>query len=149
MATETKTADHPAASPIEDERRTSSEIPIRRFYTPRDLEDVPYEEKVGDPGRYPYTRGIYPEMYRGALDDAPVRRVRLGRGVERALPLPPRAGARPGLSVAFDLPTQMGYDADHPLAQGEVGNVGVSIASIEDMRRLLRRHPARPGDHAR
>jgi methylmalonyl-CoA mutase N-terminal domain/subunit len=137
MATETKTADRPAASPSEDERRTSSEIPIRRFYTPRDLGEVPYEEKVGDPGRYPYTRGLYPEMYRqrhwtmrqyagysSATESNQRYRYLLAQGTT-------------GLSVAFDLPTQIGYDSDHPLARGEVGRVGVAIDSIADMRLLF------------
>jgi methylmalonyl-CoA mutase N-terminal domain/subunit len=137
MATETKSADRPAASPSEDERRTSSEIPIRRFYTPRDLGEVPYEEKVGDPGKYPYTRGLYPDMYRqrhwtmrqyagysSATESNQRYRYLLAQGTT-------------GLSVAFDLPTQIGYDSDHPLARGEVGRVGVAIDSIADMRLLF------------
>src|SRR3954467_9365666 len=140
MATETKTADRSAAptAPVaEDERRTSSEIPIRRFYTPRDLADIPYESAVGDPGRFPYTRGLYPDMYRqrhwtmrqyagysSAAESNQRYRYLLAQGTT-------------GLSVAFDLPTQIGYDSDHALARGEVGRVGVAIDSLADMRLLF------------
>lgn len=136
MATETKTAP-PAAPAEEPERKTSSEIPIRRFYTPRDMAGLPYAETVGDPGQYPYTRGLYPDMYRkrhwtmrqyagysSAAESNRRYRYLLSQGTT-------------GLSVAFDLPTQIGYDSDSPLARGEVGRVGVAIDSIEDMRRLF------------
>ena len=94
-------------------------------------------DNLGYPGEFPFTRGIQPTMYRGRLvDHAAVRRIRDGGGIERALPLPAGAGVS-GLSVAFDLPTQMGYDSDHPLAEGEVGRVGVAIDSIEDMAALF------------
>ncbi|MFL6263261.1 MAG: methylmalonyl-CoA mutase [Thermoanaerobaculia bacterium] len=138
MATETPTADRPAAAPSEEaERRTSSEIPVRRFYTLRDGAGLPYEEKLGDPGQYPYTRGLYPDMYRkrpwtmrqyagysSAAESNRRYRYLLSQGTT-------------GLSVAFDLPTQIGYDSDSALARGEVGRVGVAIDSIEDMRRLF------------
>src|SRR3954454_16704601 len=133
MSTETKTA--PPAE--ETERRTSSEIPVRRFYTPRDGAGLPYGEKLGDPGQYPYTRGLYPDMYRqrpwtmrqyagysSAAESNRRYRYLLSQGTT-------------GLSVAFDLPTQIGYDSDSPVARGEVGRVGVAIDSIEDMRRLF------------
>jgi methylmalonyl-CoA mutase, N-terminal domain len=136
MATETKTADRAAAPPL-DERRTSSDIPIRRFYTPRDLRDLPYERTEGDPGQFPYTRGLYADMYRqrhwtmrqyagysSAAESNQRYRYLLAQGTT-------------GLSVAFDLPTQIGYDSDHPLARGEVGRVGVAIDSIADMRLLF------------
>ena len=136
MATETKADDRPAATE-EEERQTSSGIPIRRFYRPDDLAGIPYEEKVGDPGQYPYTRGLYPEMYRkrhwtmrqyagySSAEESNRRyRYLLSQGTT-------------GLSVAFDLPTQIGFDSDAPLARGEVGRVGVAIDSIEDMRRLF------------
>ncbi|MFL6194084.1 MAG: methylmalonyl-CoA mutase [Thermoanaerobaculia bacterium] len=135
MATETNTPAPPAA--VEDERQTSSEIPIRRFYRPRDVEAVPYETRVGDPGQFPYTRGLYPDMYRkrhwtmrqyagysSAAESNRRYRYLLSQGTT-------------GLSVAFDLPTQIGYDSDNPLARGEVGRVGVAIDSIADMRRLF------------
>jgi methylmalonyl-CoA mutase N-terminal domain/subunit len=138
MATETKTADRPAAAPAEeDERRTSSEIPVRRFYTPRDVAGLSYPEKLGDPGQYPYTRGLYPDMYRkrhwtmrqyagysSAAESNKRYRYLLSQGTT-------------GLSVAFDLPTQIGYDSDSALARGEVGRVGVAIDSIDDMRLLF------------
>jgi methylmalonyl-CoA mutase, N-terminal domain len=136
MATETPTADRPAAAE-EGERRTSSEIPVRRFYTPRDVAGLPYEETLGDPGQFPYTRGLYPDMYRkrpwtmrqyagysSAAESNRRYRYLLSQGTT-------------GLSVAFDLPTQIGYDSDSPVARGEVGRVGVAIDSIEDMRRLF------------
>jgi methylmalonyl-CoA mutase N-terminal domain/subunit len=119
------------------ERVTDSGIPIQPVYRPSDLEGWSYERAAGDPGEYPFTRGIYPTMYRGRLwtmrqyggyatADESNRRYRylLQQG-------------QTGLSVAFDLPTQMGYDADHPLAEGEVGRVGVSIGSVEDMVQLF------------
>src|ERR1700712_1395399 len=138
MATETKTADRPAAAPAEeDERRTSSEIPVRRFYTPRDVAGLSYPEKLGDPGQFPYTRGLYPDMYRkrhwtmrqyagysSAAESNKRYRYLLSQGTT-------------GLSVAFDLPTQIGYDSDSALARGEVGRVGVAIDSIDDMRLLF------------
>ncbi len=139
MATETKTADRPAATDAvaEEERRTSSEIPVRRFYTPRDVAGIPYPEKLGDPGQYPYTRGLYADMYRkrhwtmrqyagysSAAESNKRYRYLLSQGTT-------------GLSVAFDLPTQIGYDSDSPLARGEVGRVGVAIDSIADMRLLF------------
>jgi methylmalonyl-CoA mutase N-terminal domain/subunit len=133
MATETK-ADRPA---LEEERQTSSGISIRRFYRPDDLAGIPYEERIGDPGQFPYTRGLYPEMYRkrhwtmrqyagySSADESNRRyRYLLSQGTT-------------GLSVAFDLPTQIGYDSDSSIARGEVGRVGVAIDSIEDMRRLF------------
>ena len=135
MAIETK-PDRPAAAE-EEERQTSSEIPIQPFYRPDDLAGIPYEEKVADPGQYPYTRGLYPEMYRrrhwtmrqyagysSAGESNRRYRYLLSQGTT-------------GLSVAFDLPTQIGYDSDSPLARGEVGRVGVAIDSIVDMRRLF------------
>ena len=101
--------------------------------------DVPegLEARLGEPGAYPFTRGVYPEMYRTRLWT-----MRQYAGFSTAEESNERyhallaAGAR-GLSVAFDLPTQIGYDPDDPMAEGEVGKVGVSIASIEDMRRLF------------
>jgi methylmalonyl-CoA mutase, N-terminal domain len=110
---------------------------LRPLYTPADFDQNTYDEQVGYPGEAPFTRGIQPTMYRGRLwtmrqyagmGDAEEsnRRYRylLGHGTT-------------GLSVAFDLPTQMGMDSDHTLAAGEVGRVGVAIDSIEDMERLF------------
>jgi methylmalonyl-CoA mutase N-terminal domain/subunit len=118
------------------ERVTSSGIPVRPVYRAADLpEDL--EARLGEPGQYPFTRGVYPEMYRSRLWT-----MRQYAGFSTAEESNARykhllaAGAR-GLSVAFDLPTQIGYDADDPMAEGEVGKVGVSICSLEDMRRLF------------
>jgi methylmalonyl-CoA mutase, N-terminal domain len=119
-----------------DRFETLSGIPVKRLYTPptMTLEEL---EKIGFPGEYPYTRGIRPTMYRsrhwtmrqyagfGSADETNRRfRYLLEQG-------------QTGLSVAFDLPTQIGYDSDDPMAQGEVGKVGVAIDSLEDMERLL------------
>jgi methylmalonyl-CoA mutase, N-terminal domain len=126
MADEAK---KPAAVPG---KATSSGIAVEPFYRPDP--DVPY---AGDPGDFPYTRGLYPDMYRrrrwtmrqyagfSSAEESNQRyRYLLSQGTT-------------GLSVAFDLPTQIGYDSDHALAKGEVGRVGVAIDSIEDMRRLF------------
>jgi methylmalonyl-CoA mutase N-terminal domain/subunit len=121
----------------EDERRfaTDSGIPVDRVYGPqqgRDLADL------GEPGAFPFTRGVYPDMYRGRVW---TMRQYAGFGTAeetnaRFLYLLERG--QTGLSVAFDLPTQMGYDSDASMAEGEVGRVGVAIDSLEDMRRLFR-----------
>ncbi len=121
------------------EFRTSS-LPMPRLLVPQDP-DPDYEEKLGFPGEYPYTRGVQPTMYRGRLWT-----MRQYAGYASAEESNARyryllAQGQSGLSVAFDLPTQIGYDADDPLAQGEVGKVGVSISSLEDMETLLRGIP--------
>ena len=104
-------------------------------------------EKLGEPGRIPYTRGVYPTMY-----TARPWTMRQYAGFGTAAESNARyqqllAAGTMGLSVAFDLPTQMGYDSDAPIAHGEVGKVGVAIDSIDDMRVALRRDPARQGLH--
>ena len=100
---------------------TSSQIPVERVYTPDDVASLDYERDLGFPGAYPYTRGIYPTMYRGRLwtmrqysgyGGAEESNQRFRYLLEQG---------QTGLSVAFDLPTQMGYDSDHPLAEAEVG----------------------------
>jgi methylmalonyl-CoA mutase, N-terminal domain len=116
---------------------TLSGLPLKRVYTPLDAKDEAYGSQLGFPGEYPFTRGIQPTMYRGrfwtmrqyagfgSAEDTNKRyRYLLEQG-------------QTGLSVAFDLPTQMGYDSDHALAMGEVGKVGVAIDSLEDMERLF------------
>ncbi len=115
---------------------TTSGIRIRGLYDPSNSAR-PYEESIGFPGQYPFTRGVYPTMYRGRLW---TMRQYAGFGTaeetnERFRYL--LDSGQTGLSVAFDLPTQMGYDSDHPMAEGEVGRVGVTIDTIEDMDRLL------------
>src|SRR5688572_6230183 len=109
----------------------------RDFAVPADLEGIDRDRDIGLPGQFPFTRGIQPDMYRGrpwtmrqyagfadAAESNRRYRYLLSQGVS-------------GLSVAFDLPTQIGYDSDHPLATGEVGKVGVAIDSIEDMATLF------------
>jgi methylmalonyl-CoA mutase N-terminal domain/subunit len=119
------------------ERRTDSGIEIRAVYGPSDLEDWDPKTSLGEPGGYPYTRGIYPTMYRGRPWT-----MRQYAGFGNAAATNRRwklllASGSTGLSCAFDLPTQMGYDSDHPRSEGEVGRVGVAIDSIDDMRALL------------
>jgi methylmalonyl-CoA mutase N-terminal domain/subunit len=120
---------------------TLSGLPLERLYTSDSLPRWHPEESLGFPGEFPYTRGIYPTMYRGrfwtmrqyagfgtAVESNQRYRYLLGKG-------------QMGLSVAFDLPTQIGMDSDHPLALGEVGKVGVAIDSLEDMEILFDQIP--------
>ena len=120
-----------------DERRTDSGIEVKPLYRPEDLESFDYSDKLGDPGEYPYTRGVYPTMYRGR---SWTMRQYAGFGTaketNKRFKYLIEAG-QTGLSVAFDLPTQMGRDSDHELSLGEVGKVGVSIDSLLDMRDLF------------
>src|SRR5467141_1463002 len=116
---------------------TSSHIPIRPLYTPADLAAWDYDRDAGYPGEFPYTRGVQATMYRGRLWT-----MRQYAGMGDAEESNKRykyllAHGTTGLSVAFDLPTQIGLDSDNPLAAGEVGKVGVAIDSIEDMERLF------------
>jgi len=116
---------------------TVSGLPLERLYTEENLAGWDAEEALGYPGEFPYTRGIYPSMYRGRLW---TMRQYAGFGSaaesnERYRYLLSRGQS--GLSVAFDLPTQIGMDSDHALALGEVGKVGVAIDSLEDMERLF------------
>ncbi len=111
-----------------------SGIDIERLALPRDHD---YEEKVGFPGQYPFTRGVYPTMYRGKLW---TMRQYAGFGTAEESNKRYRhllEHGTTGLSVAFDLPTQMGYDSDHSFAEGEVGKVGVAIDSVEDIETLF------------
>jgi methylmalonyl-CoA mutase N-terminal domain/subunit len=114
----------------------SSGNPLDPLYTPHQTEEQ-YLEDVGFPGEYPFTRGVHPAMYRSRLwtmrQYAGFGTAEETNGRFRAL----LEQGQTGLSVAFDLPTQMGYDSDHPLAEGEVGRSGVAIDSLEDMERLL------------
>ena len=120
-----------------NERRTSSGIEVKPVYTEADLEGWSPAERLGDPGKAPFTRGVYPTMYRGRPWT-----IRPYSGFGTAAATNERfrfllASGSTGLSCAFDLPTQMGYDSDHPRAEGEVGKVGVAIDSVEDMKVLL------------
>jgi methylmalonyl-CoA mutase N-terminal domain/subunit len=119
------------------ERITDSGITIKTVYDASDAKDFDDERQLGEPGRYPYTRGVQPTMYRGRLW---TMRQYAGFGTAEATNQRFKfllAAGQTGLSCAFDLPTQMGYDADHVRAEGEVGKVGVAISSLEDMRLLL------------
>jgi methylmalonyl-CoA mutase N-terminal domain/subunit len=129
----------PFPEPKED-YSTSSGIPLPPLLAPADP-DADYMGKLGFPGEYPYTRGIQPTMYRGRLWT-----MRQYAGYASAEESNRRyryllAQGQTGLSVAFDLPTQIGYDADDPIARGEVGKVGVSISALDDMQRLLQEIP--------
>jgi methylmalonyl-CoA mutase N-terminal domain/subunit len=127
-----------------DERRTESGIEVRPVYRPEDLgEDFEYSERLGDPGEYPYTRGVYPSMYRGRPW---TMRQYAGFGTAKETNARFKyltENGQTGLSVAFDLPTQMGRDSDHELSLGEVGKVGVAIDSLLDMRDLFDGIPLR------
>jgi methylmalonyl-CoA mutase, N-terminal domain len=119
------------------ECENSSHIAVKALYTPADLKGSDYESEVGYPGEYPFTRGVQATMYRGRLWT-----MRQYAGMGDAEESNKRykyllANGTTGLSVAFDLPTQIGMDSDHALAAGEVGKVGVAIDSIEDMERLF------------
>jgi len=112
-------------------------IAVRPLYTPADLEAWDYDRQVGYPGEYPFTRGVQATMHRGRLWT-----MRQYAGMGDAEESNKRykyllANGTTGLSVAFDLPTQIGLDSDSALAVGEVGKVGVAIDSIEDMQRLF------------
>jgi methylmalonyl-CoA mutase N-terminal domain/subunit len=127
----------PVSGKLAENQETSSHTSIRPLYAPADLEGWDYDRELGFPGQFPYTRGVQASMYRGRLwtmrqyagmgdADESNRRYKylLSQGTT-------------GLSIAFDLPTQIGLDSDNPLAMGEVGKVGVAIDSIEDMMRLF------------
>jgi len=124
-----------ASTPTDPE--TSSHVPIRPLYTPTDLVSLDQEGEVGYPGEYPFTRGLQATMYRGRLWT-----MRQYAGMGDAEESNKRykyllANGTTGLSVAFDLPTQIGLDSDNALAVGEVGKVGVAIDSLDDMERLF------------
>ncbi len=119
---------------------TTSSLPVERLYTP---DDVPadYLADLGFPGEYPFTRGVQPTMYRGRFW---TMRQYAGFGTAEESNARYRfllEQGQSGLSVAFDLPTQIGYDADDPLAEGEVGKVGVSISSLRDLQTLFDQIP--------
>ena len=136
-----------------DERRTDSGIEIKPVYDWTDTADADWPAELGAPGEFPFTRGIYPDMYRGRLWT-----MRQYAGFASAEDSNARYRyllecGQTGLSVAFDLPTQMGYDSDHPLSDGEVGKVGVAIDSLADMETLFAGIPLATGvdldDHQR
>jgi methylmalonyl-CoA mutase N-terminal domain/subunit len=119
----------------------TSGIPVKRVYTPLDMAEFDYLKQLGMPGQYPYTRAVQPTAYRGRFWT-----MRQYAGFATAEETNERyhfllKSGQTGLSVAFDLPTQIGYDSDHPLAQGEVGKVGVCIDSLWDIERLFQGIP--------
>lgn len=123
--------------PEKGEHTTSSDIKVERVYTPAELEEFDYLRDLGFPGEYPLTRGVYPTMYRARLWT-----MRQYAGFGTAEQTNQRfkyllSQGQTGLSVAFDFPTQVGYDCDHPLAVGEVGKVGVSASTLKDMEVLF------------
>src|SRR3954447_17898634 len=122
-------------------REAESGFSIEPVYDASSLDGWDAEQQLGRPGEFPYTRGVYPSMYTGRPWT-----IRQYAGFGTARESNERyhqlvAAGTTGLSVAFDLPTQMGYDSDDPIAAGEVGKVGVAIDSIDDMRILLRGLP--------
>lgn len=127
-----------AQTPERAERfTTASMTPVERLYTPADLPDFDYLRDLGFPGDYPYTRGVQPTMYRGKLWT-----MRMFAGYGTAAETNRRfkyllEQGQMGLSTAFDLPTLMGYDSDHPFSAGEVGKCGVAIDSLADMEMLF------------
>ena len=134
MADKTKSK---ASAQLAETLETTSHIPVNPLYTPADLESWSYDEELGFPGQFPYTRGVQPTMYRGRLWT-----MRQYAGMGDAEESNKRykyllSNGTTGLSVAFDLPTQIGLDSDHTFALGEVGKVGVAVDSIEDMERLF------------
>ncbi|GLC26516.1 acyl-CoA mutase large subunit family protein [Roseisolibacter agri] len=126
----------PAAKPPIDERRSPSDLPVPVVVRPEDA-PIDYARDLADPGRFPFTRGVQPTMYRGRHWT-----MRQYAGFGTASETNARfklllAAGQTGLSTAFDLPTQMGIDSDSPRALGEVGRVGVAIDTVEDMHALL------------
>lgn len=126
-----------ASSERKKEFFTESGIPVKRLYTPLDVEGSDYVSDLSFPGEYPYTRGVYPTLYRGRLWT-----MRNYAGFGTAEDTNKRfhyllKQGMPGLSVAFDLPTQIGYDSDHPMAEGAVGRVGVAVDTLADMETIF------------
>src|SRR5215469_367698 len=120
---------------------TISGVPVEPLYGPEDLAQLDWQRDIGTPGEFPYTRGIHKDMYRGKLWT-----MRQFSGFATPEETNRRylyllSQGQTGLSVAFDLPTLMGYDADHPTSEGEVGKCGVAISSLADMEILFRGIP--------
>jgi methylmalonyl-CoA mutase, N-terminal domain len=124
-------------SPERDEDFATSSQPVQRLYTPVDIADLDYERDLGFPGEYPFTRGVQPTMYRGRFW---TMRQYAGFGTAEESNQKFRyllSQGQTGISVAFDLPSQLGYDSDDPMAIAEVGQVGVAIDSLRDMETLF------------
>ncbi len=129
------------AAERQEKFETSSGLEIDPVYTPEDLDGFDYARDLGYPGEYPFTRGVQPNMYRGRIWT-----IRQYAGFGSAEETNQRyryllEQGQTGLSIAFDLPTQIGYDSDHPLARGEVGKVGVAVDSLRDMEILFQQIP--------
>ncbi|MGA2309328.1 MAG: methylmalonyl-CoA mutase family protein [Candidatus Bathyarchaeia archaeon] len=125
------------SSERKNEFRSSSNMPIKRLYTPEDVKDLDYLQDLGFPGEYPFLRGVHATMYRGRFWT-----MRQFSGFGTAEQTNKRfkyllKEGETGLSIAFDYPTIMGYDSDHPMGKGEVGICGVAISSLKDMQVLL------------
>jgi len=126
---------------VKKEFSTSSNIDVNELYTPKDVKDLKYHDDLGYPGKYPFTRGIYENMYRGRLW---TMRQYAGFGTAKETNERYRYlldQGQTGLSVAFDLPTQIGYDSDHSYSKGEVGKTGVAIDTLKDMEILFDQIP--------
>ena len=120
-----------------DHFTTWSGYPVKEYYTPTDVQEMSYQEDLNDPGQYPYTRGIYPNMYRGRLWS---RRHLCGYGSPKSTNQRIRYLIESGdnaINIAFDIPTNSGVDCDHPLARGDIGLQGTPISSIQDMEDVL------------
>src|SRR6185369_17439808 len=130
-------AETKVSSKLPEQQETTSHITVNPLYSPADLEGFDPDRDLGFPGQFPYTRGVQATMYRGRLW---TMRQYAGMGDAEESNKRYRyllSQGTTGLSVAFDLPTQIGYDSDHPFALGEVGKVGVAVDSIDDMERLF------------
>ena len=136
----------------DDLRETNTGVNVKPFYKPEDVPQFDYETSLGDPGRYPYTRGIYPTMYRGKLWT-----MRQYAGFATSENTNTRFKflldqGQTGLSLALDLPTQLGLDSDDPLAKDDVGKLGVAIDTLRDMEEMfdgipLDKEPLPEGGH--
>ena len=129
------------APELREKFATETGIEINRLYTPADVEGIDYVDDIGFPGSFPYTRGVYPTMYRGRLWT-----MRMYAGFGTAEDTNKRfqylmQGGMRGLSIAFDLPTQLGYDSDDPLSDGSVGRVGVAVDTLADMEIIFKGIP--------
>lgn len=128
---------------LQETRRTPSGIPLKPVYTPGDVADMNFESDIGQPGRFPFTRGLYPTGYRkytwmkrevsgfGLPEETNQRQKYLMEHGQEAY------AGQPTVNIVFDLPSEQGYDADHPMAEGETGKCGVVCNSVEDMQRLF------------
>ena len=126
-----------ASSELKERFETVSGSRIERLYTPEDAANLDYTEDLGNPGEFPFTRGVYPTMYRGRQW---TRRQIAGFGTAKSTNARYKfllANGQTGLSTDFDHPTLTGYDSAHPLADGEVGRLGVAIDTLPDMADLL------------